>query len=96
MAKDNERAFLKCVLLSETAATRTVQAKVIDGQEFTIEAPYWSVEPIPDNPMNEAWLEVKLLGELKIDQKCSILLPAPSLQFGDRINVNSQQLKKPA
>jgi len=92
----SERAFLRCVILRETASTRLIKSKVLDGQEFEATVPYWSVTPFDSpSPHQDGWLEVELLGESKIDQKCSIKLPASTVQFGDHITVNSIQLKKP-
>jgi hypothetical protein len=64
-------------------------------QDFELEVPFWSVSLVDSpNHCQDGLLEVELLGEVEIDRKCSIKLPASTVQFGDRINVNSSQLKK--
>ena len=93
----SEKALLKCVVLKESDSVRRIKSQILDGQEFEIDVPRWYViltERESENHCQEGWLEVELLGEVQLDQKCSIKLPTSTNQFGDRINVNSSQLKR--
>ena len=79
----SDQVYLKCQIIEETKAERTVVSKLFDGTSFEIKTPYWNVATKEDN----AWLLVQVMGRDVKNNKLSVQLPSPALTLGHIVSV---------
>jgi hypothetical protein len=92
MSLENQVMWLRCRLIEESVAIRTVVAKQIDDTEFSVQCPIHEVQVVPGSPINAAWMRVQVLGRDDKNQKMTIKMPAPSVTLGHNVNVKSSEL----
>ena len=93
MDKLNNKAWLLVKVLEKVVGYSIVESELFDTTKFKIKVPTWKVtmlkEPLPGHE-TEGWLEVDYHGE--VGNRASISLPAPILDKGHEVSVNSKSL----
>jgi hypothetical protein len=65
--------------------------EVFDGERFEFKVPNHFVKPDTNNP-KMGWILVDTLG--RNNNRISIVLPAPTLKFGDHISVAAEKIQR--
>ena len=80
------------VQIVRTEGRETVlRGEIFDGESFEFKVMNYLVKPDPDDPQ-KGWILVEISG--RNHNRCSIVLPGPSLKFGDRISVDALKLRR--
>jgi hypothetical protein len=87
----NDKTHYHVEVVKVEGQETVLRGEVFDGERFEFRVPSYLVKPDANNA-KMGWVMVDTLG--RNNNRFSIVLPTPSLKFGDRISVEAGKIQR--